>query len=140
MLTWEEWQEKSRSSLTAAQILLEHDKPVESASRSYYAAYQMVTAVLTKLKLRPRSKYGNWAHHETVEMYRIHICQKADWGYKEKAALTKLRPFFWALLIKRYQADYDLDKSIDMLLSRTLYRDANRLIRLLENLIKRGLL
>jgi uncharacterized protein (UPF0332 family) len=140
VLTWEEWQEKSISSLTAAQILLEHAKPVEAASRSYYAAFQMVTAVLIKLKLSPRSAFGNWAHHETVEIYRIHICQRADLGYKEKVALTKLRPVFWALLIKRYQADYDLDKSIDMLLSRTLYRDANKLIKLLDNLIERGLL
>jgi len=68
MLTWEQWQEKSRSSLEAAQILLERNKPVEAASRAYYAAYQMVTAVLIKLHLVPRSAYGNWSHHETVDM------------------------------------------------------------------------
>jgi len=140
MLTWEEWQEKSRSSLAAALILLEHDQPVEAASRAYYAAYQMVTAVLIKLKLNPRSEFGNWAHHETQEMYLTHLCHKADLEYKEKAALTKLRPVFWTLLIKRYQADYDFDKSIDMLSSQTLYRDANKLVRLLENLITRGML
>jgi len=83
MPTWEEWQEKSKSSLAAALILLEHDQPIEAASRSYYAAYQMVTAVLVKLKLSPRSEYGNWGHHETVEMYRTHICQKVDLGFNE---------------------------------------------------------
>jgi len=140
MLSFTQWQEKSRSSLAAARILLEHDQPVEAASRAYYAVYQMVTGVLIRLKLDPRSEYGNWAHLETQKMYRIHICQKTDMGHKERAALTKLRPVFWALLIKRYQADYGLDKSLDMLLSRTLWRDANKLVRFLENSINRGAL
>jgi uncharacterized protein (UPF0332 family) len=46
VLTWEQWQAKSGSSLEASRILLENQKPVEAASRAYYAAYQMVTAVL----------------------------------------------------------------------------------------------
>jgi len=140
MLTWEEWQEKSRSSLVAAQILLEHDKPVEAASRSYYAAYQMVTAVLLKINLSPRDAFGNWAHDETQKMYLIHICQKADLEYKEKAALIRLRADFWNLLLTRYKADYGLDKKIDLLMSQSFWRAANKLVKLLENLIKRGIL
>jgi uncharacterized protein (UPF0332 family) len=140
MLTWEQWQEKSKSSLAASRILLENDKPVEAASRAYYAAYQMVTGVLIRLKLTPRGEYGNWAHQETQEMYRIHICQKADLGYKEKNALSKRRNGFWALLIKRRDADYGIDRSIDILLARTLWRDSNRLIMLLQSLIERGVL
>jgi uncharacterized protein (UPF0332 family) len=84
VLTWEQWQEKSRSSLEASRILLQNNKSVEAASRAYYAAYQMVTGVLIKLKLTPRGEYGNWAHQETQEMYRTHICQKADLGYKKR--------------------------------------------------------
>ena len=126
--------------MTAAQILLEHDQPVEAASRTYYAAYQMVTAVLVKLKLNPRSEYGNWSHHETRKMYLTHICHKADLNYKDRAALNHLRAGFWTLLSTRYKADYDLDKNIDLHHSRTLWRDANRLVRLLENLIQRGVL
>ena len=126
--------------MAAAQILLERNKPVEAASRAYYAAYQMVTAVLIKLKLSPRSEYGNWAHHETVEMYLTHICHKADLGYKEKAALTKLRRDFLNLLLTRYKADYGPDKDIDMFSSQTLWRFANKLVKLLEKLIKRGVL
>jgi uncharacterized protein (UPF0332 family) len=140
VLSFEQWKSKSKSSLGAARVLLEHDQPVEAASRAYYAAYQMVTGVLLRLKLSPRSAYGNWAHLETQDMYRIHICQKADLGYKEKAALTRLRSNFWKLLLTRYKADYGPDNSIDMLLSQALWRDANKLARLLENLIKRGLL
>lgn len=140
MLTWEEWQEKPRSSLAAAQILLEHDQPVEAASRTYYAAYQMVTAVLIKLNLSPRGAFGNWAHDETQKMYLTHICQKADLEYKEKVALIRLRPDFWKLLLTRYKADYGPDKTIDLLLSRSLWRDANKMVKLLENLIKRGVL
>ena len=90
MLTWEQWQEKSGSSLEVSRILLENNKPVEAASRTYYAAYQMVTGVLVKLKLSPRSELGNWSHHETQEMYRTHICQKADLGFKERYALKRL--------------------------------------------------
>jgi uncharacterized protein (UPF0332 family) len=140
VLTWEEWQLKSASSLAAAKILLEHDKPVEAASRAYYAAYQMVTAVLIKLKLSPRSVYGNWAHDETQKMYLTHICHKADLEYKEKVALIKLRSGFWNLLLTRYTADYGFDKNIDMVLSRSLWRGANKLVKFLDNLIKRGVL
>ena len=60
MLTWEQWQEKSNSSLEASRILLENQKPVESASRAYYAAYQMVTGVLIRMKLSPRDEFGNY--------------------------------------------------------------------------------
>jgi len=137
MLTWEQWQEKN-SSLEAARILLENHKPVDAASRAYYAAYQMVTAVLLKMKLSPRDEFGNWSHLETLEMYRTHICQKADLGHKEKSALINLRSSFRNLLLKRYAADYGFDKGIDMALSQTLWRDAGRLVRLLGNLIKKG--
>lgn len=140
MLSWEEWQEKSVRSLEASQILLGNQKPIEAASRAYYAAYQMITAVLIKLKLSPRSEFGNWSHYETQEMYRTHVCQKADFGYKEKTALLKLRLSFQYLLKIRYKADYGLDKDIDMPVSQAIWRDANRLIKLLENLIKRGVL
>ncbi|MDZ7359852.1 MAG: HEPN domain-containing protein [candidate division KSB1 bacterium] len=140
MLTWEQWQEKSKSSLAASRILLENDKPVEAASRAYYAAYQMVTGVLIKLKLTPRGEYGNWAHQETQDMYRTHICQKADLGYKEKNALNKLRNGFGLLLINRRDADYGISGNIHILFARTLWRDSNKLIALLQNLIERGVL
>lgn len=140
MLTWEQWLEKSNDSLEASRILLEHQKPVKAANCAYYAAYQMVTGVLIKQKLSPREEYGNWSHLDTQEMYHTHICQKADLGYKEKVALINLRSGFRNLLIKRYAADYGFDKGIDMALSRILWRDASRLIRLLETLIKRGAL
>jgi uncharacterized protein (UPF0332 family) len=120
--------------------LLENDKPVEAASRAYYAAYQMVTGMLIKLKLTPRGEYGNWAHQETQEMYRIHICQKADLGYKEKAALHQLRPGFLNLLNTRRRADYGITNDINILFTQILWRDANRLVNLLENLVKRGVL
>jgi uncharacterized protein (UPF0332 family) len=140
VLTWEEWQAKSKSSLTAAQILLERDKPVEAASRAYYAAYQIVTAVLIKLNLSPRSEYGNWAHHETVEMYLTHICHKADLLFKERRALKNLFPKFRHLLITRYIADYGEITKINSILAKSLWRDANQLVKLLERLIERGLL
>lgn len=140
MLTWEQWQEKSKSSLAASRILLENEKPVEAASRAYYAAYQMVTGALIKLKLSPRAEFGNWSHEETQDMYRIHICRKADLGYKEKNALSKIRGGFGLLLTKRRNADYGIDKNIDILLARTLWRNSSRLITVLRNLVERGVL
>ena len=140
MLTWKQWQEKSESSLEASRILLENRKAIEAASRAYYAAYQMVTAVLIKLKLSPRSEYGNWSHHETLEMYHAHICRKLDVGNKARTLLIKLRPSFRYLLTTRYKADYDVAEEIDMTLSQSLWRDANRLVKLLKNLVERGVL
>lgn len=97
MLTFEQWQEKSESSLEAAQILIDHDKPVEAVSRAYYAAYQMVTGVLVKLKLNPRTELGNWAHQETIKMYRIHICPKVrSWVEGKECfdeSVAKISPF-----------------------------------------------
>ena len=140
MLTWEQWLEKSESSLEASRILLENRKPIEAASRAYYAAYQIVTGVLIKLKLSPRSEFGNWSHHETQEMYRTHICQKADLGYKEKQALKNLLLEFRHLLETRYLADYGETTKIDLPLAKSHWRDANKLVSLLNRFIKRGLL
>ena len=140
MLAWQEWREKSKSSLEAAQVLLENDKPVEAASRAYYAAYQMVTGVLIRLNLDPRSEYGNWSHQDTQEMYRVHLCQKADLGFKEKRALKSAVPKFYALLETRYLADYGDASKIILPIAKSYWRDANRLVSLLNSLIQRGLL
>jgi uncharacterized protein (UPF0332 family) len=139
MLTWEQWREKSKSSLEAAQILLERDKPIEAASRAYYAAYQMVTAVLVRLNLSPRDAFGNWAHRETLKMYQIHICQKSALSFKEKRALKNLLPKFLALLEARYLSDYG-DSKVDLSLATSHWRVANLLVSLLNSFIKRGLL
>jgi uncharacterized protein (UPF0332 family) len=140
VLKLEQWQEKSESSLEASRILLENNKPVEAVSRAYYAAYQMVTGVLIKLNLSPRDEFGNWSHHETVRMYRVHICQKSDLGYKEKQALKGLHAKFRALLERRYRADYGTPSKADLSLVNATWRDANRLVSLLKSLITRGLL
>jgi len=140
MLTWEQWREKSQSSLEAAQILLESSKPVEAASRSYYAAYQMVTAVLIRLNLSPREAFGNWSHLETVEMYQIHVCKRASLGYKEQQALKSLLPKLYTLLETRYLADYGDSSTIIPPVVKSHWRDANRLVSLLNSLIRRGVL
>jgi uncharacterized protein (UPF0332 family) len=140
MLTWIEWRDKSQSSLAAAEILLAHGRPVEAASRAYYAAYQMVTAALLKLRLAPRTEYGNWSHHETVEMYRTHLCKKASLGFKEKRALTSLYLKFNTLLRLRYLADYGDASQIDVTVAQNSWRDASRISGLLNSLVQRGLL
>jgi len=140
VLTWEQWLEKSESSLEASRVLLENNKPIEAASRTYYAAYQMVTGVLIKLKLSPRGEFGNWSHHETQEMYRTHICQKADFGFKERRALKSLVLKFRYLHETRAWADYGETTKINLLLAKSHWRNANQLVNLLQRLIKRGLL
>lgn len=140
MLSWTNWRDKSQSSLAAAQILLDRGKPVESASRAYYAAYQMITAVLLKLRLEPRGDYGNWSHHETVDMYHTHICKKASLGYKEKQALMNLFLKLHRLLETRYLADYGDSSLVVASFARSCWRDANRIVSLLHSLIQRGLL
>lgn len=140
MLTWEQWHEKSKSSLEASRILLEHDMPVEAISRAYYAVFQMVTGMLIKLKLNPREEYGNWSHQETQKMYRIHLCQKADLGFKEKQALKNQISNFRALLETRYLADYGIPSKKALNLAKTYWRNANKLVSLLNSLRRRGLL
>jgi uncharacterized protein (UPF0332 family) len=49
MPIWQEWREMAESSLVDARILLERGQHRGAVSRAYYAAYQMVTAVLIKL-------------------------------------------------------------------------------------------
>lgn len=141
MLTWEQWREKSKNSLEAAQILLERKKPVEAASRTYYAAYQMVTAVLIRFNLSPREAFGNWSHHETVEMYQTHVYKKANLGFREQQALKRLFPKLRTLMEIRYLADYgDHSKTTAFSSVPSLWRDANRLVSLLNSLLRRGLL
>ena len=141
MLTWEQWREKSTSSLEAAQILLERDMPIEAASRAYYAAYQMVTAVLIRFNLSPRDAFGNWSHLDTVEMYQTHVCKKASLGFRNQRALKRLLPQFRTLMEIRYLADYgDHSKTTAFSSVPSLWRDANRLVSLLNALIRTGLL
>jgi uncharacterized protein (UPF0332 family) len=140
MLAWEQWREKSQSSLEAARILLQNNKPVEAAGRAYYAAYQMVTAVLLRLKLNPRGDYGNWSHQETVKMYHTHICRKIDLGFKEKHALKRLLLKFQTLLETRYLADYGDTSTIVVSVAESHWRDASRITSLLSTLIRKGLL
>lgn len=140
MLTWEHWREKSKSSLDAAQVLLERKKPVEAASRAYYGAYQMVTAVLIRFNLRPREAFGNWSHHETVEMYQTHVCKKAGLGFREQQALKRLFSELRILMETRYLADYGDSSNIVLSLAISHWREANRLVSLLNSLIRRGLL
>lgn len=140
MLSWEQGQKKAKSSLEAAEILIKRDKPVEAASRAYYAAYQMVTSVLIRLKLNPRGEYGNWSHQETVKMYRTHLCRKVDLGFKEKQTLKNLLFQFRTLLETRYVADYGDPATIVASVAKSHLRDANRIVSLLNSLIGRGAL
>jgi uncharacterized protein (UPF0332 family) len=140
VLKSEQWQEKSESSLEASRILLENNKPVEAVSRASYAAYQMVTGVLIKLNLDPRTAYGNWSHHETIKMYRAHICQRAGLGPKEKNALRNLLPKLRHLPERRAEADYSVLSITDLSLVKSHWRDAKRLVCPLKSLLMRGLL
>jgi hypothetical protein len=73
-------------------------------------------------------------------MFHTHICQKADLSYKDSTSLKRLRPALRTLLVTRYKADYGNDESIDVSQATTLWREANRIIALLNGLINRGLL
>jgi len=73
-------------------------------------------------------------------MYRTHICQKVDLEHKEKQALIHLRLKFRGLLETRYLADYGDTRSINLSRAKLYWRDANRLVKLLNSLVERGLL
>jgi hypothetical protein len=100
----------------------------------------MVTGVLIKLNLDPRTAYGNWSHHETIKMYRVHICQNASLKFKERQVLRSLLPKFQVLLEKRYAADYGTLSEADLSLVQSYWRDASRLSTFLNSLLKRGVL
>jgi uncharacterized protein (UPF0332 family) len=138
MLSWEEWQEKAESSLEAARILLENDKPIEAVNRAYYAAYQMVTGILIKIGQTPRSDWGNWSHQETQDVFDARICRRRHLPRKAQMALKQQRSAFQYLLLVRYKVDYGHAGMIDWAVATQLVRAAGHLLDLLKRLIERG--
>jgi len=103
MPTWQEWREMAESSLADARILLARDQHRGAISRAYYAAYQMVTAILVKLGTTLPAGRNNWDHDTTQILYWYAISNRRT---SKHAQLMGLRIAFNDLLQMRITADY----------------------------------
>lgn len=68
--SWEQWWEMAQDALASAQILQRHGQIRASASRSYYASYQSVTAILLYQKQIPPNNREAWSHDATPDLFR----------------------------------------------------------------------
>ena len=109
MANWQKWREMARESQAAA-IVLEHDELLRSsASRFYYAAFQISTAVLLYLKLTPPVGEEGWSHASTPEMLREHL----EHVLKSMDTRRKLARHLSELYKIRIEADYIGDRTFD---------------------------
>lgn len=65
MEAWEQWREMACESEKAARLAEAGDCPRPAASRYYYAAYQVVTALILYRGLTPPEARDAWSHFET---------------------------------------------------------------------------
>jgi uncharacterized protein (UPF0332 family) len=70
MEAWEKWWRMAQDSYASAQLLQQHGQFRASASRSYYAAYQSVTAVLLYQKQISPDGREAWSHEATPDLLR----------------------------------------------------------------------
>ncbi len=70
MEAWEKWWRMAQDSYASAQLLQEHGQIRASASRSYYAGYQSITALLLYQGLIPPGSREAWSHDIIPELVR----------------------------------------------------------------------
>lgn len=70
MEAWEKWWGMAQDSYASAQLLQQHGQFRASASHSYYAAYQSVTAILLYQKQIPPDGREAWSHDATPDLVR----------------------------------------------------------------------
>lgn len=140
MVQWEQWREKAKSSLEAARILLDGGKPIEATSRAYFAAWQMVTAVLRKLNFplptdEQRREWGHWGHSATQELFANQIANRAT---SERGRLQGMKGAFRSLLALRVVADYKDVSGLTPEIAMRQYKRAQSIIETLGQLIEWG--
>ena len=86
--------QRGEESLRAAQLLFEQGLWRDSISRSYYAAYHMVRALLLTLGLESRSHAG------AQSLFSLHFVKKGILEPKYARILSKAQKF-------REESDYD---------------------------------
>lgn len=70
MEAWKKWWGMAQDSYASAQLLQQHGQLRASASRSYYAGYQSVTALLLYQGLIPPGGREAWNHDLTPDLLR----------------------------------------------------------------------
>ena len=131
MADWQKWREMARESQTAA-IVLEHEQLLRpSASRFYYAAFQISTAVLLYLKLTPPLGEEGWSHASTPEILRDLL----EPVLKSMDDRRKLARQLSELYKVRIEADYIGESTVDAKKSQESGRKAKYLVKKLEEIL-----
>ena len=121
----------ARESQTAA-IVLEREKLLRSsASRFYYAAFQMSTAVLLYLGLTPPVGEEGWSHTSTPGILQDHL----EPAVKSRDDRRKIARLLGELYKVRVEADYIGASSVDATKSHDSARKAKYLVKKLEEIL-----
>ena len=118
------WQEIGQDSFTAAQELYDQKRYRSSVSRSYYAAFSVVTHSLTEAGARFGSLQETPAHQAVPKLIKQHLTLPPRQMTSSIAIIRRL-------YARRLAADYQR-RTTDAVTAREAIRDAVTLFRYLE--------
>ena len=122
--SWEKWWEMAQDALASAQLLQRHGQFRASASRSYYACYQSVTAVLLYQKQTPPDNREAWSHELTLEFIRKQLTLIRAQEQRNDLAARLRR-----LYTLRISADYAGRGEVEEAALTSALRDASYLVK-----------
>lgn len=121
----------ARDSQTAAIVLERDELSRSSASRFYYAAFQICTAVLLYRGLTPPEGEEGWSHAATPNMLK----QQLEPVIKLQDNRQKIASFLGELYKVRLEADYIGDVRVDAAKLKVSARKARYLVKTMEEIL-----
>jgi uncharacterized protein (UPF0332 family) len=119
------WEEMSRDSFRSAQKLLAEGHLRSSVSRSYYAAYAIVSAELIHKGLTFAHGWNNPSHEQVAALIRNGLALSPNVRHQLNRAIRRLR-------IGREDADYRPGATVDRHTALAAIHDANLIRQTLE--------
>jgi uncharacterized protein (UPF0332 family) len=119
------WEEMSHDSFRAAQKLLAEGHLRSSVSRSYYAAYAVVSGELVRRGLTFAHGWNNPSHEQVAALIRNGLALPLNLRYQLNRAIRRLR-------IVREDADYRPGTTVDRRTALAAIHDANLIRQTLE--------
>ena len=133
MEAWEKWWQMAQDSLASAQLLQQHGHYRASASRSYYSAYQAVTAILLYQKQTPPDGREAWSHAATPEHMR-NMSETALSHNAGKEVALRLEASYELRIVADYIGAVDMEESK----LKASLKDTGFIIKLAREILPKG--
>lgn len=122
----ENWLEKSRECLVAAELCLRERLFRSAVSRSYYASFSVVTFWLLRFGLTPPEGREGWGHELTQRLVMTHLP-----SHHPRGEVNETFRLLRTLYRDRLSADYSIVDEIDSVTARRSVAGANSIMRII---------